>query len=690
MCPYSHKATSVLADYQTIWKAANASADGNRCLVTTSPEARKELQEEFERARDNATQRESDASSTFANQLHVKQPTRVGFNDGLIIPGNYFPAGTPANLIRSAAADRAPLTGTVRVVVVLVDFEDEEMTESVDHFEELFFSTGTLANGSVKEYFAEVSNNLVDITGEVVGPYRLPQTLATYANGESGIGSATPNARTMAQDAATAADPDVDFGPYDNDGNGFVDAFIVLHAGQGAEQTLSPGDIWSHKWVLSGGEYVADTSKIYAYLTVPEDSRIGVCCHELGHLLFGWPDLYDTDSSSEGLGNWCLMAGGSWNGGGAAQAGDIPAHPSAWCKADQGWANVINHTSNGNVTIGDVKDSHDVHRLWKDGTPGSEYFLVENRQQDRYDAELPGEGLLIYHVDDSISSNSDETHYKVALEQADGNKDLENATNRGDDGDPYPGSTGNRTFNDTSTPNSKSYNDANTCVAVTSVSDSSSTMTARFAVRCGKFLKPEKDFSKTESKDFQKEMMKDFSKTEFKDKEQKEFKEKERKEFKEKGEWEKGRLPDKRPEKPDIDKSERLDKNPVTEGKTQITEGKDLVGEGKNFTTEGKDLTAEGKLPTNEGKLGGTDKFAEGGFKHTAGWDDNTDLEARVAALERQLESPEPFITRDLRPDLRRGALAAEDDLDEATKRMAEGDREAKRSFDTKLMDRDR
>jgi hypothetical protein len=35
--------------------------------------------------------------------------------------------------------------------------------------------------------------------------------------------------------------------------------------------------------------------------------------HELGHLLLGQPDLYDTDYSSRGTGRWDLMAGGSWN-----------------------------------------------------------------------------------------------------------------------------------------------------------------------------------------------------------------------------------------------------------------------------------------------------------------------------------------------------------------------------------------
>ena len=66
--------------------------------------------------------------------------------------------------------------------------------------------------------------------------------------------------------------------------------------------------------------------------------------------MFGFPDLYDTDGSSEGIGNWCLMAGGSWGAG-----GDTPTHPSAWCKANQGWVSVDNRTTNAIVNIPDVK-----------------------------------------------------------------------------------------------------------------------------------------------------------------------------------------------------------------------------------------------------------------------------------------------------------------------------------------------
>ena len=183
----------------------------------------------------------------------------------------------------------------------------------------------------------------------------------------------------------------------------------------------------------AGRAVQSDGTKIYAYLTIPEDAKVGVSAHELGHLVFGWPDLYDTDNTSEGIGNWCLMAAGSWVCG-----GDRPTHPSAWCKSTQGWINIITQTTNADVTINDIKSSRTAYRLWKDGAGGNEYFLVENRQQSGLDASLPGPGLLVWHIDEAIANNTNESHYKVALIQADGLRQLEGNTNRGDPGDPFP------------------------------------------------------------------------------------------------------------------------------------------------------------------------------------------------------------------------------------------------------------
>src|SRR5262249_16763656 len=150
--------------------------------------------------------------------------------DGVIIPPEAFPAGTPLATIRTAAADRAPLRGTVRVAVVLVDFSDMPMTATTQHFQDLFFSTGVLPHGTVREFYTEVTSGLITLDGTVVGPYRMPQTLAWYANNGSGIGKNGTAFRSpqLAHDAAVAADAAVNFGPYDNDGNGYVDAFIVV------------------------------------------------------------------------------------------------------------------------------------------------------------------------------------------------------------------------------------------------------------------------------------------------------------------------------------------------------------------------------------------------------------------------------------------------------------------------------
>ncbi len=408
----------------------------------------------------------------------ARDPRPLGFNDGVIRPPSSFPPGTSLTDVRSAAAQRAPLRGTLRVIVVLVDFTDKRFEQATSRFEDLFFSTGAIPTGSVREYYADVTGGLVTITGQVVGPFTMPQTLAWYANGNYGIGkpSGEPRANILAQDAVKAADPGVDFAPYDNDGNGYVDAFIVVHAGEGGEETGDPGDIWSHKWVLPE-EYDADGTKIYAYLTIPENAKLGVAAHELGHLLFGFPDLYDTDYTSEGIGNWCLMAGGSWNGG-----GDTPAHPSAWCKAQQGWVDVENVSQAGTLTLADVKTSRRVHRLWTDGGEGQEYFLLENRQQAGFDAELPGAGLLAWHVDESQQSNEDENHYLVALLQADGSRDLENDINRGDGGDPYPGYTDNRELSVSTNPASTGYSGQASLVEVTDISDSADTMTVQVSV----------------------------------------------------------------------------------------------------------------------------------------------------------------------------------------------------------------
>jgi len=363
----------------------------------------------------------------------------------------------------------------------LVDFDDMQKEWVYDsepwEFDTLLFSFGSHPTGSMRDFYWENSYDQFVVTGTVAGWYRMPELYSYYVDGQRGFGSYPHNAQKLAEDAVYAADPDVDYSEFDNNGDGMVEALFVIHAGPGYEDTGNPNYIHSHAWTLRSPVNL-DGVALYRYSMEPEEMasgelvRIGVFCHEFGHVL-GLPDLYDTDYSSDGLGAWSLMASGSWGGG-----GKTPCHFDGWCKTALGFAIAERPDANlTNVLFEAVEVDPTIYRLWTFGGGTYEYFLVENRRQILFDESLPGEGILVFHVDERMPDNRNEEHYKVALEQADGNFQLERGMGS-DPGDPYPGTSDNRTFDDFSWPNAYNYFGEPTQVAVWNISDSDSLMYA--------------------------------------------------------------------------------------------------------------------------------------------------------------------------------------------------------------------
>jgi len=393
--------------------------------------------------------------------------------------------------------------GNFNVLVLLVDFSDNPSGVNASFFDTLMFENQF---GCVRHYYQQVSYGVLDIVTvdlpSVTGWQTAPQTYAYYVDGQYGTDGDYPNnCQKLVEDLVDLADPLVDFSQYDNDSDGYVDALVVVHAGPGAELTGDPNDIWSHKWGVTWSwstSNLKDGVQIWDYSMQPEywlsyyDMTCGVYCHELGHV-FGLPDFYDTDYTSYGIGDWSLMAGGSWNG----YLGNSPAYPDAWCLARLGYVTptVVASDTSG-VQIPAIENTPAAYKLWTNGSPLNEYFLVANRRQTGYDAALPHEGLLIWHVDENIGdygANNNEWypghttfgHYKVALEQADGLWELESTVPFGAVtylNDPYPGTSDNRAFNGSSVPNSQSYAETETYVAVENISNSADTMTCDFFV----------------------------------------------------------------------------------------------------------------------------------------------------------------------------------------------------------------
>lgn len=376
-----------------------------------------------------------------------------------------------------------PYAGKLNTLVILVTFPDNAGKDNPSTFDRVLFSTNP---GSMNSYFKEVSYGKVDMVTEdlpsKIGWIMAPHPYSYYVGTGKGTGTYPKNSQGLAEDIVKKVDSLIDFSKYDNNGDKKVDAILFVHAGPGAEFSgASSTQIWSHAWstrssIAVDGVSVSKYSIEPEYLSRPGDITIGVFCHELGHALFGLPDLYDTDNSSEGLGNWSLMAGGSWNG----VSGTLPAHMEAWCKMQCGFAVPIAVTKDSlSFEMPNAEFNPNIYRMWKNGQGNKEFFLIENRQKTGFDAGLPNSGLCIFHVDNNMGGNTNEWypghtssgHFRVAMIQADGQYTLERNGNRGDEGDPYPGSTKNNTFNSVSFPSSLDYTNNFTNIAFHNITE---------------------------------------------------------------------------------------------------------------------------------------------------------------------------------------------------------------------------
>lgn len=392
-------------------------------------------------------------------------------------------------------------TDTVNALTLLGQYTNLSGYFTQQEFQSKLYD-GPNPTGTITDFYQEISYDQLLFTGDAKGWYTLPRTLEDYVGSNNGLG--INGGPRFVWELLQAADPTLNFADYiqyyDGSGKPHIGFIAIVHSGAGAEAGAS--NIWSHRWNFknysnqafttndidpaSGKNVIVDGD----YAIMPERNggnnssgsliEIGVFAHEYGHI-FGLPDLYDTDYSSEGVGNWCLMAGGAWGGNGSSP--QTPSQMSAWCKIKLGWITPINFTSyQDSLSVPNVEQNPVVYRMWRNSAITNQYFLVENRQKIGFDINLPNSGFLIYHVDESQNNNQNENRYLVDLEQADGLRNLNNNQNRGDAGDPFPGSTNNKSFDWNTNPNSKDYALQNTFVSVRNIHKNGNVMIGDFAI----------------------------------------------------------------------------------------------------------------------------------------------------------------------------------------------------------------
>ncbi len=443
----------------------------------------------------------------------------------------------------SSPLERTRVSGTFYVPVVPIAFQNVAPPFAPQDYQQVLFASapGPLPY-SVRTYYTEVSRGNVAIDGEVLDWVIADSTDTYYEDGCNGVGvlNACPHGglrfgELLIEALRRSDNGTVDWGRFDNDGpdglpnsgddDGVVDFVTFLQPE--VDGACGTTNLWAHRYDLAGwngGSGYVTTSPVRDGAGQPIAGRfvqvrdytlqsavggagactpgaimpIGTVAHETGHA-FGLPDLYDTDlrnaGVTQGIGEWGIMGSGNYT------QPYSPAGYDAWSLTELGWVAVDTVTTAATITLSPVLGSDSVRYLAVPNT--TEYFLFENRQAIGSDtAQLnpechtgsrscaKGPGLLIWHIDAGQIArhgfhqdnrvNTGPIH-GVALVQADGLDQLRQpgGKNRGDAGDPWPGSTGNSLFGAETNPASLD----NTGATAGFVLDSIEQLTAGGAVR---------------------------------------------------------------------------------------------------------------------------------------------------------------------------------------------------------------
>ncbi len=411
---------------------------------------------------------------------------------------------------------------------------------------------------ALHNYFNRVSQGRVNLKADVFPleqdrAYQLAQNMVYYSGQED---EAIEKMRwaELLRDVLLLAEKDgvIDFTRYDG--------VIVFHAGVGKDFAFdfdaTPYDLQSvyldyetllqtlgkdqpgFSGIAVGGARVTNA------LILPETQNqegldlglLGTMTLLMGSRL-GMPSLFNTQTGQAGIGRWGLMDQGSYN-----FQGLVPAEPSAWEKVYMGWETPVTIRQGETVRIGSSTTKTASHII-KVPIDSKEYFLIENRVRDRngdritlgrdeygnrvefdstgrvvasapfgvltrvdeYDFGLPGEGLLIWHVDErrieaglaGNTINDDRDHRGVDLVECDGAQDIGYVydmfdagygTENGDYYDAYwKNNESHKIVNDAdqvafspwSIPNSHAHNHAVTHIIIDQFSDRDTVMSVR-------------------------------------------------------------------------------------------------------------------------------------------------------------------------------------------------------------------
>ncbi len=355
---------------------------------------------------------------------------------------------------------------------------------------------------SVRDFYARATSGHVDYTNAVIGWIKVPHPRAWYDDPRTDNGDCGRRLIGDALDALTN-DPRYtsEYAPLIQqataNSSGEILALNVFFAGP--EATTWSYGLWAHQYVLKSAQYKkcyvtigGKQCHFYNYQISPVTSSptIHTFCHESGHMICDFPDLYAyTGGLGNGIGNWCLMCGRTDD--------RHPQNFSAYLRVAAGWVTPQTLPA----TSGWVTVKCDLQDVWKypHPTDKKQYYLIENRQATGTDVSLKGSGIVIYRCSEAGDNTkgkrttasvfadygyaTNRMSYEVSVEQADGLYEIERDVKghwNGDDQDTWKAdNTADQyagQFNSVSVPCARWENGAASKINLSLFSENGSTM----------------------------------------------------------------------------------------------------------------------------------------------------------------------------------------------------------------------
>ncbi|PKN63125.1 MAG: hypothetical protein CVU57_20890 [Deltaproteobacteria bacterium HGW-Deltaproteobacteria-15] len=353
---------------------------------------------------------------------------------------------------------------------LLIQFPDVPGTisrEDVEHFCNQQGYTGHGNSGSVYDYFLENSEGLLHYTNVVTPYYTAKNPVSYYSSRQIAHGE---RARELVKEAlAHLITQGFNFLQLTVDDENYVYAVNVFYAGH-CPNNWGEG-LWPHSWSLSLPYVLPGGAKAYDYQITDLGSELSLAtfCHENGHMICDYPDLYDYGYESRGAGVYCLMCAGG-------RDEKNPTKICAYLKHKSGWSKKL--TAISDPIPAQISAEENDFFIYRRNM--AEYFIIENRYRSGRDQSLPSSGLAVWHVDE-LGSNNEEGmtpshHYECSLEQADNRFDLEKGLNDGDTGDLFSASS-QSSFSDWTVPHSKWWDSTPSGLALSNIGPSGKQMT---------------------------------------------------------------------------------------------------------------------------------------------------------------------------------------------------------------------